>query len=129
MGFFLLLLCTFPTSLCNGLVLDNLNVALMLSAIHPLYFSSTLQRGNNPVRLCFSQCKYHQKMGGGRKTNPGDISRIGYKQYWLKCVMEIRQANREFEEHIKTQTTHRECIDLLAAVGTAKEILVTLEEG
>lgn len=45
------------------IVLDNLNVALALSAIHLLYFSSTLKKGNNPVRLCFSQYKSHQKNG------------------------------------------------------------------
>lgn len=43
--------------------------------------------------------------------------------------MEIRQANGEFEKHIKMQTTCREFIDLLETVGTAKEMLVTLEEG
>lgn len=42
--------------------------------------------------------------------------------------MEIRQANGEFEEHIKTQTTCREFIDLLETVGLQRKYLLDLGE-
>lgn len=42
--------------------------------------------------------------------HPSAISR--YKQYWLQHKLEIRKGKGGFEEHIETQTTHREFIDL-----------------
>lgn len=42
--------------------------------------------------------------------------------------MEIRQANGEFEEHIKTQTTCREFIDLLETVGLQRKDLLHLRK-
>lgn len=42
--------------------------------------------------------------------------------------MEIRQANGEFEEHIKTQTTCREFIDLVETVGLQRQCLLQLRE-
>lgn len=40
--------------------------------------------------------------------------------------MEIRQANGEFEEHIKTQTTCREFVDLVETVGLQRQYLLQL---
>lgn len=42
--------------------------------------------------------------------------------------MEIRQPNGEFEEHIKTQTTCREFIDLLEKVGLQRKYFLHLRK-
>lgn len=48
----------------------------------------------------------------GEKNNPSAVSRVGYKQYWLQLKLEIRKGKGGFEEHMETQTTRREFIDL-----------------
>lgn len=106
------------------LVPDNLS-ALSIPLAIPASFSSTLKRGIMHQAVLFTGQKSPES---GKKTNPSAVSRAGYKQCWLKHKLEVRKGKGGSEEHIETQTTRGEFIDLRGAVGLGGEELLHLRE-
>lgn len=88
----------------------NLSVVLIPSAIPACYF----KKGGiiHQTVLFMGQIlpESEKKTPKNQCHHPSAISR--YKQYWLQHKLEIRKGKGGFEEHIETQTTHREFIDL-----------------